>query len=504
MIPRGRARAPWRDPCATLPRVRWLIVLPFARPGLMGVDFGDELRQLGHEVRLFAYRRDNPLYKNTPTKAAYQLWILRRLERVCAALAARGRAGDQGRADHARARATRSRRVVGRVFVNFFPDNPLWMIPFECIEAYDVFFTKERYAHAQPAVGRAAQPALPADVLRAGPAPPGHADARRGRALRRCRSRWSAAATPTASASCASWPTTRCACGAAAGRSADDPAVRSRWPGGPVFGHDKLCVYAASTLSLNPHHPMNDIVGVNTRAFELAAAGGCQVADFKEDLATLFKPGEEVLVYRDLGELRRTLDFYLARPDEARAIGENARRRALAEHTLRHRVEEMLRDHRRAARPMTASLARQLVCIDCGATFPLGYRPRVREVPRPARARLRPRPAAPRRPLGAAAAAASGATRPMLPIDDPAHRRDARRGRHAAAGGARGWPPARRAPAAPEVRGRESDRHREGSLLGHGRRRRAAVRLRAPRRSCPPAMPAPRSPPTRRGPGCAR
>jgi spore maturation protein CgeB len=87
---------------------------------------------------------------------------------------------------------------------------------------------------------------------------------------------------------------------------------------------------------------MNDIVGVNTRTFELAAAGSCQVADFKEDLATLFKPGEEILVYRDLGELRRLLDHYLARPEEARAIGDNARRRALAEHTLRHRVEEML------------------------------------------------------------------------------------------------------------------------------------------------------------------
>jgi spore maturation protein CgeB len=87
---------------------------------------------------------------------------------------------------------------------------------------------------------------------------------------------------------------------------------------------------------------MNDIVGVNTRAFELAAAASCQVADFKEDLATLFKPDEEVLVYRDLGELTQLLDHYLARPDEARAVGENARRRALAEHTLRHRVDEML------------------------------------------------------------------------------------------------------------------------------------------------------------------
>ena len=57
---------------------------------------------------------------------------------------------------------------------------------------------------------------------------------------------------------------------------------------------------------------------------------------------TLFKPGEEVLVYRDVGELKRRLDDCLARPDEARAIGANARRRALAEHTLRHRIDEML------------------------------------------------------------------------------------------------------------------------------------------------------------------
>jgi spore maturation protein CgeB len=121
-----------------------------------------------------------------------------------------------------------------------------------------------------------------------------------------------------------------------------DPVVRGLVGGGPVFGRDKLCVYSGSTLSLNHHHPMNDIVGVNTRAFELAASGACQVVDAKEDVATLFKPGDEVLVYRDLPELRRLLDHFLSRPDETRAVGENARRRALAEHTLAHRVDEIL------------------------------------------------------------------------------------------------------------------------------------------------------------------
>jgi spore maturation protein CgeB len=121
-----------------------------------------------------------------------------------------------------------------------------------------------------------------------------------------------------------------------------DPRVRARLAGPGVWGKAKLKIYSGAPLSLNLHHPMNDVVGVNIRTFELAAAGACQVVDLKDDLGALFKPGEEVLAFRDIGELRRQLDHYLAHPDEARAIGANARRRALAEHTLRHRLEEIL------------------------------------------------------------------------------------------------------------------------------------------------------------------
>ncbi|HWN93333.1 MAG TPA: DUF3880 domain-containing protein, partial [Verrucomicrobiae bacterium] len=125
--------------------MRWLIVLPFDRPEHMGVDFRDELVAMGHEVRTFAYRRNNPLYKNRGTKAAYQLWILRRLERICLewepslVLVIKGGPITPGLIR----RVKRSRDVL---FLNFFPDNPLWMMPFDSIEAYDVFFTKERYA----------------------------------------------------------------------------------------------------------------------------------------------------------------------------------------------------------------------------------------------------------------------------------------------------------------------------------------------------------------------
>ena len=320
--------------------MRWLIVLPFERAEHMGMDLRDELRALGHEVRTFAYRRDNPLYKNRGTKAAYQLWILRRLERACldwrpaVVLVVKGGPITPGVIRRVKAR-------VDTLFVNLFPDNPLWMIPFESIEAYDLFLTKERYALRSARERGASEPLLPPALLRARDASSGHAHARGRRAGSRARSPSWAAAIPYRERfvrELASYPVRLWGSG---WDRAARPEVRNLVAGGPVWGRAKLAIYSGATLSLNHHHPMNDIVGVNTRAFELAAAGACQVVDHKDELPALFAPGREVMTYRDLHELRRHLEYYLAHPDEAREIGQNALKRALGEHTLRHRIEEI-------------------------------------------------------------------------------------------------------------------------------------------------------------------
>jgi spore maturation protein CgeB len=319
--------------------VRWLVVLPFERPGLMGMDFADELRELGHEVRTFAYRKDNPLYKNRGTKPAYQALILRSLERLCSSWRPGLVLVVKGGPITARF-ITRVRRKLDVLFLNFFPDNPLWTMPVEAIAAYDVFFTKERYAmRSLQQVGIRNLVYLPMYCVPSAhhPVTPTADEAERyGAPVSFVANRYPYRERFVMALR--DYPLRVWGAGWAA---ADDQAVRAI-ARGPVFGREKLLVYAASTLSLNHHHPMNDIVGVNTRTFELAAAGACQVVDLKDDLHDLFKPGEEIVGYRDLGELRRQLDVHLAHPDEARAIGENARRRALAEHTLRHRIDEML------------------------------------------------------------------------------------------------------------------------------------------------------------------
>jgi spore maturation protein CgeB len=319
--------------------MRWLVVLPYARAGLMGMDFADELRALGHDVDLFPYRRDNVLYKNKSTKLAYQRALNRRLERHAraqrpdAVLVIKG-----GPLDPEVLR--RVKRATRAVLMNVFPDNPLWMMPFEQIEPYDLFFTKERYALRQlEMVGLRNLAYLPMycvpSLHHPVPVDPARKTELEGVvALVGARYPYRERLVREL----ADFPVRVWGPGWRGG----DATLARRIAGGYVDGPAKLAIYCGATLSLNPHHPMNDIVGVNTRAFELAAAGACQVVDLKEELPQLFKPGEEAVAYRDLAELRRQLTYYLAHPDEARAIGENARRRAMAEHTVRHRVEEII------------------------------------------------------------------------------------------------------------------------------------------------------------------
>lgn len=104
-------------------------------------------------------------------------------------------------------------------------------------------------------------------------------------------------------------------------------------------------IFNASKINLNLHsspwcdgvNPVGDYL--NPRSFELAGARCFQLLDERRDLARAFAPGFEVETYGDVHECRKKIAHYLAHPDERTAIAENAYRRAVAEHTYRHRME---------------------------------------------------------------------------------------------------------------------------------------------------------------------
>jgi spore maturation protein CgeB len=73
--------------------------------------------------------------------------------------------------------------------------------------------------------------------------------------------------------------------------------------------------------------------------FEAAGAAACLITDHWEGIDQFLRSDEEVLVARDGREVADHLSRPHPRPF-ARAIGEAARRRVLAEHTYARRADE--------------------------------------------------------------------------------------------------------------------------------------------------------------------
>lgn len=76
-----------------------------------------------------------------------------------------------------------------------------------------------------------------------------------------------------------------------------------------------------------------------TRVFEAAGAAACLITDAWEGLDSFFEPQREVLVAHDGAEVAHIVDGLDAA--QARAIGQAAYRRVLAEHTYAHRAAQV-------------------------------------------------------------------------------------------------------------------------------------------------------------------
>lgn len=78
-----------------------------------------------------------------------------------------------------------------------------------------------------------------------------------------------------------------------------------------------------------------------TRVFEAAGAGACIITDAWQGVGQFFEPEREILVAASGSEVAEHVRALT--PERARAIGREARRRVLAEHTYDHRAEEIER-----------------------------------------------------------------------------------------------------------------------------------------------------------------
>ena len=112
---------------------------------------------------------------------------------------------------------------------------------------------------------------------------------------------------------------------------------------GHVYTRDHNAFNASPRAVLNVSRESMARYGFSpaTRVFEAAGAGACLITDAWEGIGAFLTPGRECLVARSGADVAEHLEALTS--ERARAIGQAARRRVLAEHTYAHRAEEVER-----------------------------------------------------------------------------------------------------------------------------------------------------------------
>lgn len=108
-----------------------------------------------------------------------------------------------------------------------------------------------------------------------------------------------------------------------------------------AYGQELASVYASSAINLNLTNS-HLRTAVNQRVFDVPAAGGFLLTDWRAELEELFEIDREVVCFKSLDELVDKARYYRDREQERARITQRARARVLACHTWKHRAERLL------------------------------------------------------------------------------------------------------------------------------------------------------------------
>ena len=110
---------------------------------------------------------------------------------------------------------------------------------------------------------------------------------------------------------------------------------------GPLDVEQMAKLYSCAKICLNMHvEPITNCA--NLKTFEIPAAGGFQISDYRKDISGLFERGKEIEIFKNEDQLRSKIKFYLNNEDLRKNIALAGQRKALQKHTLEKRVKLML------------------------------------------------------------------------------------------------------------------------------------------------------------------
>lgn len=111
----------------------------------------------------------------------------------------------------------------------------------------------------------------------------------------------------------------------------------------PVWDPQQLAgLYRSARTCLNVQGG-NSPSGLPMRIYEIAVSGGLILTQNNPEVRTLFKPGSECAVFDTPQQALELVEYYCSHEDERQAMVEAGRKRALAEHTWKNRLEYILK-----------------------------------------------------------------------------------------------------------------------------------------------------------------
>ncbi len=117
-------------------------------------------------------------------------------------------------------------------------------------------------------------------------------------------------------------------------------SIKKHWTGRYITREEKSQVFGEALACLNTF-ALAEGNSLNCRAFEIAGAGGLQLMEARPIVSECFEPGTEVLTFTTFDELIALVQRCQRSPAEMQSIRAAAARRALAEHTYRHRLDRI-------------------------------------------------------------------------------------------------------------------------------------------------------------------
>jgi spore maturation protein CgeB len=118
----------------------------------------------------------------------------------------------------------------------------------------------------------------------------------------------------------------------------------------PISDDELIALYSRSRISLgfldvfDQHDPTRGVARhVHLREFEAPMCRALYLTGYSEELAEMFEPGKEMLMYRDQHDMLDKVSYFLDHPKHSERIRDAGHRRALSDHTYRQRYEELFR-----------------------------------------------------------------------------------------------------------------------------------------------------------------